>query len=355
MNSKERVMTSINHKEPDRVPRTFTFTPEFRNYILNYYKLKVDQLHELDLNIGSDVKFINHGYADESRKEKKITFTDKWGISWRIVQYKNEKGDSIGNYVEALKNPLFEDDKIKNYIPPDPDKEDYSESESIIKKYGKDFAIVGTIVQTIFESAWALRGLGKLMMDFVLNEDLANRILDIPYNYHMVIGKELIKRGVDIILVGDDFGAQNGMMLSPEMWRQFFKPRMANMFNEFKKLNPDLKIAYHSDGNIYSIIDDFIEIGLDILNPIQPKSMDPGFLKNKYGKNLSFWGTIDIQETLPFGSIEDVRKEVKNRMNELAPGGGFIIAPSHNVQMDTPIENFVALIDAIDKYGKYPI
>ena len=346
-------MLAIEHKEPDRVPRTFTFTPEFRNSILNYYGLKKDQLHGLDVKIGNDVKFANHGYADETRKDKTGSFTDKWGIEWKAVNYK--KGDKIGKYIEAVKNPLSEDNSIDKYISPDPKDEDYSNTKTLIKKYGNDYAIIGSIVQTIFESGWQLRGLEKMMMDFVLNEDLAHRILDITYNYHKAVGIKLVRMGVDIIWVGDDVGAQNGMMLSPDIWRKFLKPRMSEMFDEFKRINPGIKIAYHSDGSIYPIIEDLIEIGLDILNPIQPKCMDPYLLKKRYGKKLCFWGTIDVQETLPFGSREEIKKEVMDRISGLAPDGGFIAAPAHNVQYDTPVENFIALISYLDEYGHYPI
>ena len=161
--------------------------------------------------------------------------------------------------------------------------------------------------------------------------------------------------GVDIIWTGDDMGGQQGMLISPEMWRKYLKPRMGKLYSELKSINPDLKIAYHSDGNIYPIIDELVEIGLDILNPVQPKCMDPHYLKKRYGKNLSFWGTIDIQETLPFGTPGQIEDEVKDRIKNMGPGGGFIISPTHHVQIDTSIENFFAFWNAAEKYGKYPI
>ena len=128
---------------------------------------------------------------------------------------------------------------------------------------------------------------------------------------------------------------------------------MATLFSELKAINPDLKIAYHTDGNIYPVIDDLVDIGLDILNPVQPKCMDPAYLKTRYGRNLSLWGTIDIQETLPFGTPDDVASEVKERIETLGPGGGFILSPTHHVQIDTPLENFFALLNAAEEYGRY--
>jgi uroporphyrinogen-III decarboxylase len=122
---------------------------------------------------------------------------------------------------------------------------------------------------------------------------------------------------------------------------------MAEFFAGLKAINPDVKIAYHSDGNISPIIPDLIEIGLDVLNPVQPASMDPALLKREYGKHLSFWGTIDEQHTLPFGTPNEVRSEVERRLATVGAGGGLIIGPTHHVQLDTPMENFFAMVDAV--------
>lgn len=142
-------------------------------------------------------------------------------------------------------------------------------------------------------------------------------------------------------------GAQESMIISPRMWRKFFKPRMANFIAEIKAINPQLKVAYHSDGNIYPIIPDLIEIGLDVLNPVQPASMDPEKLKEDFGDRLCFWGSIDEQHTLPFGSPADVEKEVKDRIAVLGKNGGLILGPTHHVQLDTPLENFWAMVNTI--------
>jgi uroporphyrinogen-III decarboxylase len=150
-----------------------------------------------------------------------------------------------------------------------------------------------------------------------------------------------------MVWLGDDVGMQNAMLISPKMWRRFLKPRMANFIAELKAINPDVKVAYHSDGQIYPIIPDLIEIGLDVLNPIQPASMDPARLKKEYGDKLCFWGTIDEQHTLPFGSADDVRTEVIERLNTIGRDGGLILGPTHSIQLDTPLENFWAMIETI--------
>jgi len=150
-----------------------------------------------------------------------------------------------------------------------------------------------------------------------------------------------------MIWCGDDIGAQTMMLISPETWRKHFKPRMATFISTLKKINPGLKVAYHSDGNIAPVIPELIEIGLDVLNPIQPRSMDPAEIARKYGDKLCFWGSIDEQYTLPYGSPAEVEAEVISRLKTLGKNGGLILGPTHHVQLDTPLENFWAMVKTI--------
>ncbi len=165
--------------------------------------------------------------------------------------------------------------------------------------------------------------------------------------YYLTAAKKLVEMGVDMIWTGDDFGGQQTMVISPKLWRKLFKPKMANFIASLKAFNPDVKVAYHSDGNVYKIIPDLIEIGLDILNPVQPASMDPAQIKKDFGDTLCFWGTIDEQHTLPFGSPADVETEVRTRLQTVGKDGGLIIGPTHHVQLDTPMDNFWAMVNTI--------
>jgi uroporphyrinogen-III decarboxylase len=150
-----------------------------------------------------------------------------------------------------------------------------------------------------------------------------------------------------MIWLGDDIGSQDRLLISPATWRRFLKPRMATFIERLKGINPRLKVAYHSDGDISPLIPELIEIGLDVLNPIQPRSMDPAAVKKAYGDNLCFWGTIDEQHTLPFGSPADVEREVIQRLQSIGQGGGLILGPTHHVQLDTPLPNFWAMVNTI--------
>jgi len=189
----------------------------------------------------------------------------------------------------------------------------------------------------------------------MINKDFAHELLDKLYDFQLVTGKTLAKTGVDIIWIGDDFGTQESLIISPELWREFFKPRYAGLISAFKEIKPDVRIAYHSDGNIEPLLSEYIEIGVDIQNAVQPKAMDTANLKRKYGDRLSFWGTVDIQEVMPFGTPEDVEEEVRTRIQTIGPDGGLIIGPSHNIQPDVPLENTLAFYRAVEKYGYYPV
>jgi uroporphyrinogen-III decarboxylase len=202
-------------------------------------------------------------------------------------------------------------------------------------------------VTTVFETAWALRGLEALLVDLVAAPDIAEAVLAIPFHYHLTAARKLVEIGVDMIWIGDDVGTQSGMLISPAVWRRFLKPKVAEIIASVKQINPEVRVAYHSDGDISPIIPELIEVGLDVLNPVQPACMDPAGLKRRYGDRLCFWGSIDEQRTLPFGTPRDVEEEVLARLKTLGKGGGLIIGPTHHVQLDTPLENFWAMMRAI--------
>jgi uroporphyrinogen decarboxylase len=360
MNHRERVCVALSHQVPDRCPMQVSFTPEFASRLRNHLgqteaaqhnpheggnTYALERALDQDLLLTS-VGWANSYYANEKYSHGSESYTDEWGVEWRNSPYQTRFGK--GYYTEMTGHPLASDEAVESYTPPDPNRRQlYDDPRRLVQEFGRDYWIVGVTVTTIFETAWALRGLEQLLMDFVLNPGLADRILDFPCQYHLTAARKLVELGVDMIWLGDDVGAQNAMMISPQTWRCFLKPRMANFTSTLKSMKRDLKVAYHSDGNITPIIPDLIEIGIDVLNPIQPKSMDPVRLKNLYGHRLCFWGSIDEQETLPFGSPADVRAEVLLRLRTLGKKGGLILGPTHHVQLDTPMENFWAMAEAI--------
>jgi uroporphyrinogen-III decarboxylase len=245
-------------------------------------------------------------------------------------------------------HPLADRRALDTWRPPDPHRPElYQEAERVLAAHKAEYWIVGVTVTTIFETAWALRGYQQMLMDFSEDPVLADTILDFPFRYHLAAAERLARMGVDMIWIGDDVGTQRGMLISPRTWRRFFKSRMAEFIATLRGINPQLKIAYHSDGNILAIIPELIEIGLDVLNPVQPACMDPALVKRQFGDRLCFWGTIDEQNTLPFGTPDDVRRQVLDRIRNVGYDGGLILGPTHHVQLDTPLDNFWAMIGAI--------
>ncbi len=354
MKSRERVELALNQEMPDRCPLQVGFTPEFAARLQEekgIQNLKAHNPHgggntyAIERAIGEDVLITSVGWANSYYMDTK-PYTDEWGIGWNITPYDTPFG--TGHYTEICQHPLADENAISGYHAPDPNRPElYQAAEQMIRDFKEEYWIVGSTVTTIFETAWALRGLKQTLMDMVRNPDLANHLFDIPYHYHLTAAKKLVEMGVDMIYLGDDMGAQDQMMISPRMWQKYFKPRMANFIAELKGINPNLKVAYHTDGNVEPILPELIEIGLDVLNPIQPASMDPAKIKKEYGDKLCFWGTIDEQYTLPFGSPQEVANEVKLRLETVGYNGGLILAPTHSVQLDTPLENFWAMINTI--------
>ena len=354
MKHRERVQMALRHEAPDRCPMQVSFTPEFAARLNADLKLKGKGVHnphgggntyELERALGEDMLLTSIGWANSYYQEGE-TYQDEWGIGFRSAPYETPFG--VGHYTEMVKHPLAEDKAIDSYIAPDPNRPElYKEAEQVIKQYKDEYWIVGVTVTTVFETAWALRGYERLLTDFTENPELADRILEIPYQYHLTAAKKLVEMGVDMIWIGDDVGAQNAMLMSPKMWRRFLKPRQANFITELKQINPNVKVAYHTDGNVYKIIPELIEIGLDVLNPVQPASMDPAKLKDDFGDRLCFWGSMDEQYTLPMGSPAQVEAEVIKRIETLGKNGGLILGPTHHVQLDTPMENFWAMVNTI--------
>lgn len=358
MTHKERLLTAINHEEPDRVPLCAWYTPEAEKMLLRHLGVNSDQTETYKAAGGPLPILMDHDfliswvgpctsyYADPNQE-----YIDEWGIRWRWV--KNAAG---GSYTEMVHHPLADLVDPAEYTLPDFSRADrYDGVQKLIAEYGSEYGIMGGAACTLFELAWYLRGMQRLLMDLVSEKDFANAFLDDLMRWIDVAGSRMVELGVDIIWIGDDFGTQDRMLISPQLFREFFKPRYAELFAKWKTINPQVKIAFHSDGYIQPILPDLVEIGLDILNPVQPKSMDPAQLKKDFGKHLTFWGTVDIQEVLPFGTAEDVANEVKLRLRTVGNGGGFIIAPAHNIQPEVPLENVLAFYHTAKDHGRYPL
>ncbi|MBT3272478.1 MAG: hypothetical protein HN368_04945, partial [Spirochaetales bacterium] len=221
--------------------------------------------------------------------------------------------------------------------------------ETVADIHKRGYAAVISWEMTIFEKAWRIRGLEDLMMDLVLQPDLVECLMDRIAEQTGRLAAEYARRGVDVIQLGDDIGSQNGMMVSPDIYRTFLKPRMKSLIKGIKNANPDTLVFYHTDGVVDPVVGDFVEIGIDILNPVQRECMDISALKAEYGDSLSFWGGLSVQRTLPFGTPGEVAEETREIAKTAGKGGGLVIAPGHLVERDIPIENVLAFAETVRK------
>jgi uroporphyrinogen decarboxylase len=367
MRHRDRVAMALAGEEPDRCPMQISFTPEFARRLrenlgiegtLNaarggeHNPLGGGNTHELERAIGVDLILTSVGWAGEIHHGAG-DYTDEWGVGWREQAYETRYGS--GHYTEMVVHPLADEGAIGSYRAPDPLRPElYDDARTAIRAFGDEYWIVGVTQCTAWETAWALRGFERLLMDLVEDPDLVDQILELPFRYHLAAAERLATMGVDMIWAGDDVGTQRGMLVAPALWRRHLKVRMAEFVTRVKVASPSVYIAYHSDGDIREIIDDLVEIGIDILNPIQPACMDPAQLKRRYGDRLAFWGSLDEQHTLPFGSPSDVRAEILHRLSTVGRGGRLILGPTHHVQLDTPMENFWAMVDTIRETAYVP-
>jgi uroporphyrinogen decarboxylase len=214
------------------------------------------------------------------------------------------------------------------------------------------------VLAGIFEMAQRVRGMTELLMDMASNEALACALLDKMLELKLAFWEMALSQlgdVVDVISEADDYGTQTSQIISPRMFRNLIKPRLATLFSRIKQLAPHSKLFFHSCGNVRPLLPDFIEIGVEILNPVHIAAvgMEPMALKRDFGKDLVFWGGgVDTQGVLPSGTPQQVRDDVRRNVEALAPGGGFVFNTVHNIQADVPPENILAMWQAMRDYGK---
>ena len=352
MNSKQRVFCALRHEEADRVPISIGLTPEAGASVRQAIGLSGLELKRF---LGDDIlgsPFDAWGYYAGEPQADGATYVDDWGITRVWI---SQPGG--GSYTEVLVSPLAEATArdLDSFAWPDlahhPSME---EVDPFCKQYGNEFFILGQGA-SIVEGAFNLIGYQRFLMDLRADKPFITRLVDILTEIQAEALVREVELGVHAIYFMDDPSGQHGMLLAPALWREIFRPRYEYMIARARRANPEVVIANHNCGDLRAIIPDWIEMGLQLLNPIQPKSMDPAELKRLYGNDLCFMGAVDEQEVLPFGTVEDVVAEVRLRLRQLAPGGGYILGPSHAVQADTSAEKILALSRAAQEFGRYPL
>ncbi len=249
------------------------------------------------------------------------------------------------SYVSPLRN-IKDLDEIEKF--PFPEVKDYSvkDMKKQVEKAHEKNKVTVTWVGHMYESAWQIRGYEQFLMDMKTNPEICEYILDRLCEKNIEIARAAAKAGVDVIRTGDDVANQQALMFSKELWEKFIKTKWAKVYKEARKIKPDIQIWYHSDGNIKDIIPDLIDIGITILNPVQPECLDVEKINEKYGDKLIFDGTIGTQTTMPFSDPEEVKKVVRKRKKTIGKNGGLILSPTHVLEPEVPVENIMAFVEA---------
>jgi uroporphyrinogen decarboxylase len=382
MNLRERVLASLAHQEPGHVPLDIGGTDVTGLHALAYRAIlpglgfpipaeipildTVQQLANPDEAVMRAMHahcrglFPNPGSAWQfhlQEDERAAWFTDEWGITWR-------RPLPHGLYFDIARPPLSETtlEALQNHPWPDPcdpaRREGLKNAAQALHEAG-EYAVIlsGISGGGAMELAAWLAGFENFFAMLLLEPDLADALLDRALEIKLRFWQETLPEVgpfVDIISESEDLGVQDRLMISPRTFRRHIKPRLQQLFAGIKAVAPQVKIFLHSDGAIAEILPDLIEAGVDILNPVQvsAKGMgDTAFLKREYGQHLTFWGALDTQQVLAYGTPEEVKTEVGRRIADLAPGGGFVLASVHNIQANVPPENILAMIEGWEQYG----
>ncbi len=381
MTPRERILTTLDHREPDRVPFDLGSCQVTGIHVVAYRNLRkalgltevevelcdaVQQLAAINEDLGRRLKVDTRGLYPLNSHNWKVTEEDAgeyWAYhdEWGITHHRPKQGSL---YFSVAKVPLPRTDlseaDICNYAWPDVgNPERLAGLREQAAQYRKEgYAVVlKDAFAGIFEFAQRIVGMQNLLMMMITNEKsscaLFDKLLELKLDYWQTALTELGDL-VDIVTYADDYGTQTSQIISPDMFRRLIMPRIKMIFEAFAKLAPHAKRFLHSDGNVRPLIPDFLELGVDILNPIhiRAKGMDPAGLKRDFGKELVFWGGgVDTQGVLPSGSPAEVRDDVKRNIEALAHGGGYVFNTIHNIQADVPPENIIAMWEALQEYG----
>lgn len=377
MNSKTRVLTALDHREPDRVPTDlggWVTTMSIKTYNQLLRHLEIDREGEVfdwlrqtvkpeeDVlrRLRVDTRYVHlgrpHGWRLEPIKtDRGLYVADEWGCGFLMPE------SSL--YYNLIHSPL-EDATIEDlddYPWPDPDDPGYldgiAERAQQLHEDGQ-YAVVGDFAwESWFERAWKLRSLDRFLMDTIVNRDFVHALLDRTVSLHRSLLCNVLDacgQYLDVVIQGGDFGTQDNTLISPDAYREFVKPRQETIVSVIKE-RTNAQVFWHSCGAVSSLIDDFIEVGIDILNPVQvsAKGMNVAELKARYGNRIVLWGGVDSQRVLPGRCTGDVERAVKRLLREAASGGGFVVCAVHNIQADVPAKNVVAMYDAVHQWGHY--
>ena len=329
---KQRVQRALTHQPVDRPPTQINYTHAMGEKLAAHFNIPLDQL---PTRLNNHLLRVDITYEHRLNSDGLITY-DWWGVGWDT----QEEG-----YFAAC-NPLAENKDLDVFAWPDPQAAGLLEqaTASISGDQNRHF-ILPNFGFALFERAWSLRGFENFLMDLVIDPEYAAELLERITTIQLVLIQRFIDLGVDGGYFGDDYGAQKNMLFSPQVWRKLIKPRLARLFEPFRTAG--LPILMHSDGQIAEILPDLVEIGLTAYNPVQPEVIDHVWLRKTFRDHLAYYGGISTQAVLPHGTPKEVQSAIAECVHTLAPDNtGLIIAPSHRMMLDIPLENVTAMLEA---------
>lgn len=336
---RESISAAVKRTKGETFPTQLTFTTEMRGKVRKHLKVSEDEFEEY---LDNHLKMVSPNITRKFDEKKGIHY-DNWGIGWDTKL-------AEGFYVRF--RPLEDWNNLTSYEFPDGAEPNlFINIDRTIEYFKRDSFVLANMGFCLFERAHCLRGFENLLTDFYLEKEKVHFLLEKITEYQIKLANRFVKLGIDGGYTGDDFGSQNNLLFSPKIFREFMKDRYRRIWKVYK--DAGIPVFHHSCGNLELILDDLIEIGLDVLIPVQPQAMEIKMLSQRYGNKLSFLGGISTQKTLPFGSEEDIEKEVGECVKYLGKYGGYIISTSHDMATDIPLKNFDALINSIKKYNPY--
>jgi uroporphyrinogen decarboxylase len=327
------VVAALEHRQPTKVPYQISFTPRAAQSTAKY-------LGDPDFysKIGNSLTVINCMNPGGMRRVAAGIWEDEFGVQWNR---------SVDHDIGVVCNRVITPDNIEEYRFPDPDEPSRFVRYQDIRSRAGDTYIVSNIGFSLFERAWTMAGMQEVLMAMVIDKEFAHRLLDRILEFNLRLIDNACQFDIDAMRFGDDWGDQRGLIMGPDLWREFIRPRIAQMYERVKSHGK--RVFIHSCGRVDSIFPDLIECGVDVFNPFQPEVMDVFEAKAKYGADLSFYGGISVQQTLPFGTRQQVRDEVRRLLDVVGEGGGYIASPSHAIPGDAKPENIAVMLEALQE------